>query len=581
MNIQPMKNPLIMKQLINFSIKTPLFLFLTVLFGVNSAAAQQYTFQVNMEHIQLGPGDKVAVRGNVAVLGNWEEEGQLMLRKEGNSQIYSANLDPSKVLSANVLYKYVIIRRDGTEQWEERGNRVLNPTNSEPVWFNDRTTAGIQQTLVQVTVQLDLTEHSMNGYPAEAVAIMGAHAPLGWDMDTERTELTEISEGIWTTRVNFPFGTPHDVPFKFGWKHNDEWMWEWRAGHSNHVFLIDDSYTEQSIALRYDVDKPGVVPTDGTSGSVDDYDAVLARLGDKSGQSRYQYEKAMKLLEQGNLEEANQTYARYKTAHPGGEEIDDFAYRMVYALEKSQGYEAAQAYLKTQQQTETIPERKVYFTYLEGELALHAGKRNIARNAFNKVMQENKWDIATEYSQKAMVHSYLTEDEPDSIKKGVVLLEQEAARAPETEQRDYAVRLSRAYRAAGMKDKQEQALIKIATTGTEHQRATGKVELARTYMRNGKYTEALGFLDSVNEEFLVERDKLQKTRLQIELYHELEMHNEVATLYEEYERNHPEDPFRKRLEAFKKNAEQKLGTDRINIPQNAASPDSTSNKEPE
>ena len=544
------------------------------------AMAQQATFSVNMEHAFLQPGDKVVVRGNIEALGGWTSQGELPLKKNARTGVYSAELKSLPSGVGEVLYKYVIVRSDGTEQWEQRGNRVFNLESTETVWFSDRAEPGTQQTVVQVTFRLDLSNHGMNGYPAEAVALMGARTPLSFDLEAGRTPMAQTSAGIWEATVAFPFGTPHDIPFKFAWKHNDEWMWEWRAGHTNHVFLIDDSQTSQLIQLRYEAEKPGVVAVEGTSGQVDDYDAVIARLGQRGPQSRYVYEKAMEQLTAGQITQAEATYATYKAAHPGGEEIDDFAYRMVYALEKTQGYEAAKTYLNTQRQSETIPERKAYFEYLEGELALNAGRPNQARKAFRKVAEKSEWDIATRYSNQAIVHSYLTEADPDSIQKGVQLLEQHAALAPQAEQRSYTVRLARAYRAAGMRDQHEQALATLATMGTERQQARSKLDLGRTYLRHGKHSQALETLETVNDQLLPGYNKGQKMRLQLEAYHQLDRHREFARLFDEYSRKYPDDPHRKRLAGFEQNARKRLGTGWAppGRGQGTATPDSTQHR---
>ncbi len=536
---------------------------LVVLFAIAGikGSAQPIQFSVNMEHAFVGPGEKVVVRGNIPELGSWEAAGELRLRKQGNTGIYSGELTLDSSAENPVLFKYVILRSDGTEQWEQRGNRVLDPETTETVWFDDRSTPGIQQTVVQVTFQLDLTEHSMNGLPAEGVALMGAHAPLSFELETGRTEMTQTSEGMWETTVAFPYGTPHDGPFKFAWKHQGEWMWEYRPGHTNHVFLIDDSDGQQTLQLKYDIQSLGVVAVEGTSGFVDEYDEVLASLPEQArANSRYAYEQAMEQLQRGDAAAATATYATYIAGHPGGEEIDDFHYRMVYHIKNTQGSESARSYIENQLTEETIPERRDYFRYLKGELALNAGNRAEARRQFRKVEAEGSWEIATEYASQALVHSYLTESNPDSILKGVTILEGKAARVPQAQRRGYLIQLERAYRAADLPEQRKATLTELATTGTPEQQAPYKIRLADAYLKQSQASQALGLLDAAEFNGSLPRGlQVQLIRLKLRAYHELDMHEELATLYEEYTDQWPEDAYVKHLGALNGEARKKLG----------------------
>jgi outer membrane protein assembly factor BamD (BamD/ComL family) len=526
--------------------------------------AQPVQFSVNMEHTFVGPREKVVVRGNIPELGNWEESGELILRKRGNQNVYAANLNLKNSHTEPVLYKFVIIRADGTERWEERGNRVWNPENTQTVWFNDRNSPGVQQTVVQVTFTLDLTDHSMNGLPTEGVALMGGHAPLSFDLETRRTEMLQTSEGIWEATVAFPYGTPHDVPFKFAWKHQGEWMWEWRPGHTNHVFLIDDTGTQQTVGLKYDTQLPGVVPLESTTGFVDNYDAVLATLPEPAqAASRYSYEKAMELLRKGQTESATATYAAYKAGHPGGEEIDDFHYRMIHHLRRTQGMQAARGYLEVQLAEEPIRERRDYFGYLKGELALNEGNHAEARRQFKKVQNEGSWEIATNYAAIGMVQSYLRDSDPDSVKRGVTLLERHAARAPQAERRSYLVRLERAYRTTGLQEKRNEVLFELAITGNQVQQAVSKIDLAGQYVEESRASEALGLLDITEFDGNLPKGlQVQLVRLKLRAYHELEMYDELSILYEEYSNTWPQDAFVKRLGELNDQAQQSRRTGR-------------------
>jgi|GEM_PF-4862830 len=539
-------------------------LFVALIFGIlhtTSAHAQseQVRFAVNMEYANLDPGDQVVVRGNRARLGNWQAEGELLLSPAANNpSIYRGNVRLNR--SGEVLYKYVIKKADGTEIWEETGNRVLSSEQSTPDWFSDRSSPGISKTFVEVTFTLDLTQHTMDGFPAEGVALMGMHAPLGFDLETQRTEMTEVSQGIWQTTVYFPFGTPHDVPFKFAWYHEGEWRWEWKPGHTNHVFWIDDSSAGQSVSLAYDAQVPGVVAAEGSSGHVDEYAYIIQQLGERASRSRYGYALAIKRLKAGDRQGAEAAYQQYRAGHPGGEEIDDFDYEMAYHIQRKEGETAAQEFVEQKLATETTPERRSYLRYLRGELAMHAGDQKRARRLLKQALEQSDWELVGEYSRRALVQSYLQESSTDSVQRGVQLLRQFAANASPENRREYAVQLARAYQRAGMAEEQEEILNELATRGNARQQVKGKLQLANWYLQQRRYTEALGLMDAIEfGEALPARLELQLTRQRIRAYYQLDMYDELSASYQRYRTTWPEDAYRPRLQYLFEQASEKMG----------------------
>jgi hypothetical protein len=542
-----------------------------------AAQTESITFAVNMEFANLDPGDQVVVRGNHAQLGNWEAEGELKLRHGNYPNVYRGNIRLNH--SKAILYKYVIKKADGTEIWEQSGNRHIEQSKTEPDLFSNRSSPGITQLFVNVTVQLDLTEHSMNGLPAEGVSLMGMHDPLGFDLENERTEMVQINDGIWQTTVSFPFGTPHDVPFKFAYNKEGDWIWEWRPGHSNHVFLIDDSGTEQTILLRYDIDLPGIVPVSTTEGFVDNYEYVIGQLGENGPHSRYGYELAMHQLKAGNRLDAVATYQAYRTGNPGGEEIDDFDYEMAYHILETQGTSAAESYVLNKLASETISERRSYLRYLQGELALNDGNDRKARRLFRQARQQSEWDLVTEYSQRALINSYLQDSSTDSVELGMRMLRRLTRQAQPEYRRNYEVQLARVYSQLGMMDEQENILNKLATNGNPRQQIRGKLKLADFYMDQGRYTESLGLFDAIEFSMVLPDEILvQISRYRIQGYFNLEMYAEVIDTYQLYADNWPNDVFKNRLELLYNEALDHLGTDEFLAPElNAASIDSTQN----
>ncbi len=559
-------------------LKNTLTLLFIAVLTYTGATAQTINFAVDMQYAWLEPGDKVVVRGNIPELGTWTEEGELQLRKERGGDVFKGQLSLSSLPAEPVLYKFVILRSGGIEEWEQRGNRIADPTSTETLWFDDRDAPGIQQTVVQVTFRLDLSDHTMNGEPATEVALMGGRAPLSFDLETGRTAMTEVSEGIWEASVGFPYGTAHDVPFKFAWTLDEEWIWEWRSGHTNHVFLIDDTGADQVVSLVYDVAKPGIVPVAGTPGSVDDYDAVVAFMGNRGQGSRYQYERAMELMNTGQIEAAQTQYNAYKAAHPGVVEIDDFHYEMADYISKSQSLEAANTYIDVQLDSETDPIRRNYYGYLRGELAMNAGRKAEARKQFRRLVQADDEDMAGRYARKALAYSYLSGD-ADTVRKAIPHFRKLIANAPPSERRQLSRNLARAYGRVGLEERRDSIMIRLTTTGNPGQRGRATLELAREYQHRGMHTEALGLLDAAEFTARVPKGlRAEAARLRIQAYHQLEMHEELVALYDQFEQEWPENAHVKRLSKLAEDARKKVPTPVLEESGfETATPDSTQN----
>ena len=528
-------------------------LLLLIIFSVIPAAKAQQArvrFVVNAEHVHLEPDDEIVVRGNRPELGNWGADGELVLRpREDSSTVYRGGVRMDT--TGQILYKFVVKRGDGSEEWELRGNRELDPIETKRVWFDDRRTAGIQQTLLSLTVRLDLSEHGMDGERAEGVALMGMYAPLSFDLEAGRVEMTQVEEGIWQATVNFPHGTPRDVPFKFAWLHEGEWIWEWRPGHTNHVMWLDDTQPVQNIDLKFDLFGGGVLPTNG-KGYVDDYAAIIELLGERGGRSRYGYELAMQQLSAGELELARKTYRRYQNTHPGGEEIDDFHYQMAHKLRQSEGLQRALIYIDRRIEEETIPERKEYYGYLKGELALHEGDYAGAREAFKEVQATSSWELPREYSRQGLVQAYLSE--PDSVYRAVELLEGYEEQVPEGKKQGYQRQLARVYRQAGMEDKEIAILEQMSGQAGGRANVSARLRLSNKYYEQGRFEQALELLEGLDMETqsLSEKQQVQRSRYQIRLYRELAMNERLLTQIEEHEQRWPEDAWSRRISKWKR-----------------------------
>ncbi|MEO1023290.1 MAG: CBM20 domain-containing protein [Bacteroidota bacterium] len=522
--------------------------------GGQQVWGQTLSFAVDMQYAYLQPGDRVVVRGNITELGNWTAEGELVLTPQSGSKVFTGQLDPQTNPPAPIWYKYVILRTNGAEEWEERGNRVYTAAgraSQVPVWFNDRQTPGIRQTVTQVLFTLDVTGFGGMDSELEAVALMGGRAPLSFELEQGRKSMTQTGEHKWEVSVNFPAGTQPDIPFKFVFQRDGEWQWEWRPGHTNHVVWLEDIAGPQTVSMRYDLDQVAFVPTSATMALVDDYQGVMKRLGDISQATRYGYASAMQALEAGELAEARSRYRAYRAEHAGGEEIDDFEYRYAYKLWEGQGLSAALAHIDKVEQTEQQPKRLQYLEYLKGELNLHAGNREQARYHFMQAQAHPaNWDMVMTYSRQAVMETYLQSSSPDSVRKGIRMMERrlQEPSATNMNRRKLLLRLERAYAQADMSEKQQKALRKLSSSGTRKQQVRGALKLAEQQLRHNQPEEALLTLETIATlDDFSEWYQRQYTRLQLTGYYQTEQYIPYTDLYEIYLQRWPEDAYARRL----------------------------------
>ena len=114
----------------------------------------------------------------------------------------------------------------------------------------------------------------------------------------------------------------------------------------------------------------------------------------------------------------------------------------------------------------------------------------------------------------------------------------------------------------GMVEEQERVLNELATRGNVRQQVKGKLDLARFYINEGRYTEALGLIDAVEfSASLPDPIQLQVTRHRIHAYFNLEMYQQVVSTYQDYATQWPKDAYRSQLLKLYDQSKEQLGQD--------------------
>lgn len=528
-----------------------------VMLPIHAVQAQhQVTFSLHTEHAHVGPGDQVVVRGSIPELGDWGNNLLVLSADASQPGLYSGTVRlPRTYQGRQILYKYVIIRSRGLDEWETRGNRkfTLNPGKTElpAVYFDDRTTPGTRQTLLQVTFQVDLGEFYLDGHPVEALALAGGRSPLSFEQ-AKRVELSPAGNGIWQTTVSFPYGTQKDVPFKFMYRHNGVWEWEWSPGYTTHALWLDDRSASQLVQLTYNPEAGRIEPVPGSSGHIDDYDFIMAQLGSQAATSPYGYNQAIELLKQNRFEQAGKVYQVYRQNRPGKEQVDDFHYTYAARLADAQGVEQAIAYINRQQPSEPYPERKAYYEYLKGELLVNANQPRQARAHFNTVLREFAGQgKAEDYSRQGLVSAWLQQDSTArAIEVMHTYLANDELSTP-GQRRGLLRQLAGAYERTGQTREQEQTLRELSRTGTPAQQTQSLLRLAAHHHRQGDFTQALKLLDSIDASGLPAPSQVRHSLQRIEVLYAQGSKDELLQAIAGFEAAWPSSRYQPRLHQIK------------------------------
>jgi tetratricopeptide (TPR) repeat protein len=392
-----------------------MFVLALLIVTASLRAQRSTTFQVSLAFEALKSDEKVLLMGDAPELGKWRKGVEL---KSLGSTLYSGNVDWKKSRNKDsVLYKYVILQPDGVIRWEEGGNRVLVVERSssvvlEPAVFSNRKDVGIRRPVHTVVFSVDASTLFVNGEPVESLYLAGGMQPLQWNTESA-LELNETAPGIFTARVGFPYGTTTVVPFKILIDVEGEKEWEYLPGHTNHVVELDESQFEQPANLFWDVERGRFV---GAGDRIDN----IAGLAEKPEMSDWLYADAIRLLELGHDQKAWKQYLRWVKLHPGGAEVDDFLYLWADRLHAVNPVES-ERFIKQQIKKEKQSYRRLHFTYLMGEHAMHRGDHVVARRIFKQVLgTEQSPDTLLRdvynYASMGLVVSYTGEEDPDSLR---------------------------------------------------------------------------------------------------------------------------------------------------------------------
>lgn len=536
-------------------------LFLLMISTIDSSAQTITKFSVYVESALLNDGADVIVLGDHESLGKWANRQALVLSPTAEDPNIFEGYTTINSNAEFIEYKYVISDESGLK-WERSrlGNRrfVLDSDTLElPLaLFDEQVGSGVQTTFFEWTVTLDLSDFYTPDEYLEKVAIMGGREPLSFNLESERTEMQRVRPGVWSVKISFPFGTPSDIPFKFAWFNGVEWEWEWLPGHKTHVDWLNPRSQRQRANLKYDAEL-GIISTAANSNPnslVDNFGAILEQQGKYSTFSRYNYEKALELLENGNHTEAERVYSNFGRRYAAGDETNDFYFRFAEHLFSEGKVTGAIEMMDREIENERIKNRRELQQYHKAELLILNGYHEDARNYLSDIepLLENRQ--YKRFVKEGLAYSYLQDDNDSIAYKGLDILKN-IVEDSSASNRGALIQLRYAYKRFSDTKNERNILQNLTRIGSPNQRAASQIELARFESSQGNKEKALTMVLSLNDSLLSKRDVVRLMVERIELHSQLgneeEVINEVNSFFEKWpnERN----GVGRRLEALKEN----------------------------
>jgi len=436
----------------------------------DAAVAQPVAVTLDVPDRIISSGDRLEIRGTYSKPHSWDS-GQELTRS--GSGAWAGQIAAGRT---PFEYKYVIVRANGQLEWESGGNRLFDGAAQ----IKDRIRGFDGEYLHQpVTVHfiLDLNGYRVNGEPVGQVAVMGERGSLSWDLPEGATLMAGREGDTWDASIVFPQGMPVDVPFKFAWQSEGVWHWESLPGHIDHLLILDADGSSASATYRYNPEAGRIEPAGGAGAVLDDYELANRTYGQAR---RYGYMHAIDLLGAGKAAEARQVYDSHRR-HYEPVDIDDFDFLWAHDMAENGRLEEALAFAAQQGENETIPWRKAYFRYLQGELLLNEGRHEEAIPHLEQALEEAPDDdperLVEGYAHLGLAAGYRNHADASDKRRARVHLMALATNHPDEQMQRLALtNLAGISREAGDEQGVERALERLTRTGSLPQRSRSKLD---------------------------------------------------------------------------------------------------------
>lgn len=486
--------------------------FLTLLIAVNVAGQSSVRFVLDSSMYPVEAGDIVMLCGSGTTLGEWESREFLMNPSFDNSNEYTLDVlfSPDEV-GTEISFKYVVIKPDNIQYWEEVANRSLQvptkDTELEPVAFENRTKIGVNQTILPVTIAIDLRLWEDFENHLDGMGVKGTIHPLPLTLREESDPLAlndDDGDGIWTIQFNVLYGSPREFSFSLYYLQQDQWSLHMLYGKQEHVALLPENAKETIISLAYDPETGGFISTSPEELLVNNYPEMYRTLGNWAEGTRFQYFAAMEFLKLGQPLKARQAYEKYAQARNTDWDVrDDFDYMWIQYVGETEGVAQAEAYARQAGQNKYEYLRRSYLAkvaevaYMVGD---HKRSKTLSRQLYNSPQFEDELTWNEYFSRQILAMSYIADNEKDSTELAMQLFNKAASDSSDLYwQRNAQWQQVYTYTDTNDLESAIQVYEKLSRSGLPGQRMAARHQLVEFHLRNGEVDLAKSTLDEIDD----------------------------------------------------------------------------------
>jgi len=515
---------------------------LSALVTIPALAQSTVRFALDTNTYPIEAGDVVMLCGSGTALGEWEVYRHIMVPSPDNQKVYQVEVPFSDAeIGSTISYKYVVVKPGDIQYWEEVASRSLEvppgDVNLNPAFFENRATLGVTQSVMPVTIAIDLNQWEDFDDQLDGIGIKSSLHPLPLTLREESDPQPlsdEDGDGIWTTQFNVLYGSPREFSFTLYYLDQEVWNIHMLYGKLEHVALLPEQASDGiTISLAFSPQTGGYVSNSPPRYFVNNYTGIYRALGEWGKGTRFQYFVAMDLLQQGKPQRARRAYEAYQVdRNTDWDTRDDFDYMWIQHLGKTQGTAQAEAYARQAGQGK--------YEYLRRSLLAKAAEvsymlddfqrsKRLVRHLHNNPQFQDQLTWNEYFSRQLLAMSYLQDGHEDSTAVGMQLMELAANDSSDRYWRRNALwQQVYSHTDAGNREGAVAAFEKLATTGRPGQRIAARQRLADFYLRQGDPAQAETTLEQVEVELARHqsnpsyrnwwmRQQLKRARFQIQV----------------------------------------------------------------
>ena len=377
---------------------------------------------------------------------------------------------------------------------------------------------GIQQPVVKVHVILDMHQAFFNGQRPDSVVILRGQLTRSVNPNPNfGLEMQNNGNNIWQANMDFTYGLASDLPFAFAWHIISGWYRETLQGNRTHLVWLGSNKSELWVRMHYDPKMARVLPDSGNDGMVDQYGAIIVKIGGQPNKKAYYYDAAMQYLEAGDLSDANKQYALFREENTKAV-WDAYPEQVANKLAKQGRLTEALTLCDTHIKSDSLTEHKARLLYTEGTLLDEAGQHSQARMIYKHALRRypDQKNVIKDI-RYSLGLSYLNEKHADTVRHGISILQNLFNQATQARwKRRILHDMIRGYQAISDTSGIHKAGQMLTQVGNPSQRLMSGLELLEQDLKNLTYRQAVRRFWELVHSGQAREDSTQKKQTQID-----------------------------------------------------------------